>query len=106
MIGGMGKTILILLWRSHNNDQVVHDLIIHVAGAVTDTDETYGAYVAADNNNNTSSNYDFFFLSLPGFSSTRVASQVGLVLARLAGWLALLCDLLGQRPVEDETEAR
>ena len=24
--------------------------IIHVAGAVTDTDETYGAYVAAENN--------------------------------------------------------
>ena len=24
--------------------------IVHVAGAVTDTDETYGAYVAAENN--------------------------------------------------------
>ena len=52
---GYGKTVL-LLWRSHNNDQVVHAPIIHVAGAVTDTDETYGAYVAAENNtfNNTS----------------------------------------------------
>ena len=51
----MDKTVL-LLWRSHNNDQVVHAPIIHVAGAVTDTDETYGAYVAAENNtfNNTS----------------------------------------------------
>ena len=31
---------------------------IHVAGAVTDTDETYGAYVAAENNtfNNINSN--------------------------------------------------
>ena len=40
-----------------NNDQVVHAPIIHVAGAVTDTDETYGAYLAAENNtfiNNTS----------------------------------------------------
>ena len=46
---GYGKTVL-LLWRSHNNDQVVHAPIIHVAGAVTDTDETYGAYVAAENN--------------------------------------------------------
>ena len=44
----MDKTVL--LWRSHNNDQVVHAPIIHVAGAVTDTDETYGAYVAAGNN--------------------------------------------------------
>ena len=52
---GYGKTVL-LLWRSHNNDQVVHAPIIHVAGAFTDTDETYGAYVAAENNtfNNTS----------------------------------------------------
>ena len=51
---GYGKTVL-LLWRSHNNDQVVHAPIIHVAGAFTDTDETYGAYVAAENNtfNNT-----------------------------------------------------
>ena len=56
----MDKTILLfllllLLWRSHNNDQVVHAPIIHVAGAVADTDETYGAYVAAGNNifNNT-----------------------------------------------------
>ena len=50
---GYGKTVL--LWRSHNNDQVVHAHIIHVAGAVTDTDESYGAYVAAENNtfNNT-----------------------------------------------------
>ena len=57
MIGGMDKTVL-LLWRSHNNDQVVHAPIIHVAGAVTDTDETYGAYVAAENNtfNNTNNN--------------------------------------------------
>ena len=31
------------LWRSHNNDQVVHAPIIHVAVAVADTDETYGA---------------------------------------------------------------
>ena len=46
---GDGKTVL-LLWRSHNNDQVVHAPIIHVAGAVTDTDETYGAYVAAEKN--------------------------------------------------------
>ena len=45
----MDKTVLIL-WRSHKNDQVVHAPIIHVAGAVTDTDETYGAYVAAENN--------------------------------------------------------
>ena len=53
----MDKTVL-LLWRSHNNDQVVHAPIIHVAGAVTDTDETYGAYVAAENNtfNNTNNN--------------------------------------------------
>ena len=51
---GMDKTVL--LWRSHNDDQVVHAPIIHVAGAFTDTDETYGAYVAAENNtfNNTS----------------------------------------------------
>ena len=44
------------MWRSHTNDQVVHAPIIHVAGAVTDTDETYGAYIAAENNtfNNTS----------------------------------------------------
>ena len=48
--------LFLLLWRSHNNDQVVHAPIIHVAGAFTDTDETYGAYVAAENNtfNNTS----------------------------------------------------
>ena len=54
MIGGMDKSVL-LLWRSHNNDQVVHAPIIHVAGAVTDTNKTYGAYVAAENNtfNNT-----------------------------------------------------
>ena len=57
---GMEKTVL-LLWRSHNNDQVVHAPIIHVAGAFTDTDETYGAYVAAENNtfnntNNSNSN--------------------------------------------------
>ena len=45
----MDKTVLLLLWRSHNNDQVVHAPIIHVAGAVTDTDETYDAYVAAEN---------------------------------------------------------
>ena len=62
MIGGMDKTVLLLLlWRSHNNDQIVHVPIIHVAGAVTDTDETYGAYVAAENNtfnntNNSNSN--------------------------------------------------
>ena len=39
---GMDKTVLLLLllWRSHNNDQVVHAPIIHVAGVVTDTDET------------------------------------------------------------------
>ena len=50
----MDKTLL-SLWRSHNNDQVVHAPIIHVASAVTDTDETCGAYVAAGNNisNNT-----------------------------------------------------
>ena len=56
----MDKTVL-LLWRSHNNDQVVHAPIIHVAGAVTDTDETYGAYVAAENNtfnNNSNSRSD------------------------------------------------
>ena len=55
MIGGMDKTVL-SLWQSHTDDQVVHAPIIHVAGAVTDTDETYGAYVAAENNtfNNTS----------------------------------------------------
>ena len=54
---GYVKTVL-LLWRSHNNDQVVHAPIIHVAGSVTDTDETYGAYVAAENNtyNNTYNN--------------------------------------------------
>ena len=46
---GYGKTVL-LLWRSHNDDQVVHAPIIHVAGAFTDTDETYGAYVATENN--------------------------------------------------------
>ena len=53
----MDKTVR-LLRRSHNNDQVVQASIIHVAGAVTDTDETYGAYVAAENNtfNNTSNN--------------------------------------------------
>ena len=45
----MDKTIL-SLWRSHNNDQVVRAPIIHVAGAVTDTDDTYGAYVAAKTN--------------------------------------------------------
>ena len=45
---GYGKTVL-LLWRSHNDDQVVHAPIIHVAGTFTDTDETYGAYVAAEN---------------------------------------------------------
>ena len=41
---GYGKKVLIL-WRSHNNDQVVHALIVHVAVAVAvaDTDETYGA---------------------------------------------------------------
>ena len=44
---GMNKTVF--LWRSHNHDQVVHVPITHVAGAVTDTDETYGAYVAAEN---------------------------------------------------------
>ena len=50
--------IVLLLWRSHNNDQVVHAPIIHVAGAFTDTDETYGAYVAAENStfNNTNNN--------------------------------------------------
>ena len=57
---GYGQTVL-LLWRSHNNDQVVHAPIIHVAGALTDTDETYGAYVAAKNSslnniNNSNSN--------------------------------------------------
>jgi len=31
------------LWRSHSNDQVVHAPIVHVAVAVADTDETYGA---------------------------------------------------------------
>merc|ERR1712115_363693 len=46
---GYGKTVLSLR-RCHNDDQVVHAPIIHVAGAVTDTDETYGAYVAAENN--------------------------------------------------------
>ena len=51
----MDKTVW-LLWRSHNNDQVVHAPIIHVAGAVTDTDETYGAYVAAENNTFTNNN--------------------------------------------------
>ena len=44
---GMDKTIRV--WRRHNNDQVAHAPIIHVAGAVTDRDETYGAYVAAEN---------------------------------------------------------
>ena len=44
---GMNKTIL-LVWRDHNNDQVVHAPIMYVAGAVTDTDDTYGAYVAAE----------------------------------------------------------
>ena len=45
----MDKTVL-LLWRSHNNDQVVHAPIIHVAGAVADTDEIYGDYVAVEDN--------------------------------------------------------
>ena len=44
-----GRDKTVLLWRSHNNDQVVHAPIIHVAGAVTNTDETYGVYVAAEN---------------------------------------------------------
>ena len=56
---GYGKTVL--LWRSHNNDQVVHAPIIHVACAITDTDEPYGAYAAAESNtfndtNNSNSN--------------------------------------------------
>ena len=69
MIGGVDKTVL--LWRSHNNDQVVHAPIIHVAGAFTDMDETYGAYVAAENNtfnninnkisSNNNYNYNFYF---------------------------------------------
>ena len=42
MTVGMDKTVL-LLWRSHNNDQVDHAPIVHVAVAVADTDETYGA---------------------------------------------------------------
>ena len=50
---GFGKTVL--LWWSHNNDQVDHAPIVHVAVAVADTDETYGAQAAADKNtfNNT-----------------------------------------------------
>ena len=40
----------VLLWRSHNNDQVVHAPIVHVAVAVADTDETYGAQAAAEKN--------------------------------------------------------
>ena len=57
MIGGMDKTVL--LWRSHNNDQVVHAPIIHVA--VADTDETYGAQTVAEkytftNTNNSANN--------------------------------------------------
>ena len=63
----MDKTVCVS-WLSHNNDQVVHAPIIHVAGAVTDTDETHGADVAAENdtlnnidNSNSSSNSNFTF---------------------------------------------
>ena len=61
MIGGLNPTGL-LEWRSHDNGQVAHTPIIHVAvtvaDAVADADETYGAYAAAENNavNNNKSN--------------------------------------------------
>ena len=47
---GVWTKLVWLLWRSHNNGQVVHATIIHLAGAVTDTDETYGGHVAAEKN--------------------------------------------------------
>ena len=58
MIGVWTKTDY-LSWRSHDNDQVVHAPIIHVA--VADVDAAYGAYAAAENNtfnniNNTANN--------------------------------------------------
>ena len=40
----------IILWLRHNNTVLSIPPIIHVAGAFTDTDETYGAYVVAENN--------------------------------------------------------
>ena len=50
----MDKTVL--SWRSHNNDQVVRAPIIHVAVAVADTDETYGAMAAVENNTSPNTN--------------------------------------------------
>ena len=57
---GMAKTVRVS-WRSHDNDEVAHARIIHVAGAITDTDETYGGVVAAAKNtiNNTNSNNEY-----------------------------------------------
>ena len=55
MVGGMDKTVL-LLWRSHNHDQVVHAPIVHDAVAVADPDETYGAQAAAEKNTFTNTN--------------------------------------------------
>ena len=48
MIGGMDKTVLLSCW-SHDNDRVVYAPIVHVAVAVADTDETYGAQAATEN---------------------------------------------------------
>ena len=45
----LDKKLDFILNTHHHNDHVVHTPIFHVAGATTDTDETYGAYVAAEN---------------------------------------------------------
>ena len=54
----MNKTGL-LAWRSHDNGQVAHAPIFHVAVAVADTDETYGAYAAAEDDTNNTRNNDY-----------------------------------------------
>ena len=48
----MNNLIISLLWLRHNNNDTVLSIppIIHGAGAFTDTDEIYGAYVAAESN--------------------------------------------------------
>ena len=61
MNGRSMNNLIISYYGSATISILVHTPIIHVASAVTDTDETYGAYVTVGNNtfnntNNSNSN--------------------------------------------------